>query len=54
MPRPALSTAALIWEATTFAELQSALPVPELYGVTDGKAVGTHIEKAFKAYVGKS
>lgn len=27
------------------------MPVPELFGVTDGKAVGTHIEKAFKAYL---
>jgi len=51
MLRPALTTDALIYEATSFAELQSALPVPELFGVTDGKAVGTHIEKAFKAYL---
>lgn len=34
-----------------FAALQSAMPVPELFGVTDGKAVGTHVEKAFKAYL---
>jgi hypothetical protein len=51
MPRPALNQEALIAEATAFATLQSALPVPELYGVTDGKAVGTHIEKGFKAYL---
>ena len=51
MPRPALNQEALIAETTAFATLQSALPVPELYGVTDGKAVGTHIEKGFKAYL---
>jgi hypothetical protein len=54
VPRPTLTATALISEATTFAALQSALPVPELFGVTDGKAVGTHIEKAFKAYLAKS
>ena len=54
MPRPTLTVAALISEANAFAELQSALPVPELFGVTDGKAVGTHIEKAFKAFLARS
>lgn len=51
MPRPALTHDALIQEAMAFAALQSAMPVPELFGVTDGKAVGTHVEKAFKAYL---
>lgn len=51
MPRPTLTESALIQEALAFADVQSALPVPELFGVTDGKAVGTHIEKAFKAYL---
>jgi hypothetical protein len=51
MPRPALTVDALLSEATRFAGLQAAMPVPELFGVTDGKAVGTHIEKAFKAYL---
>jgi len=41
----------MIEAAKTFANIQTKLPVPELYGVTDGKAVGTHIEKAFKAYL---
>ncbi|OJT17607.1 restriction endonuclease [Archangium sp. Cb G35] len=53
MPRPSLTTEALVTEARNFAEIQSALPVPELFGVTDGKAVGTHVEKAFKAYLSK-
>lgn len=51
MPRPILTPDALLGEATIFAGLQAAMPVPELFGVTDGKAVGTHIEKAFKAYL---
>ena len=29
----------------------SATPIPALYGVTDGKAVGTHIEQAFREYL---
>ncbi len=44
MPQPALEE-----QAKLFAEFQSTLPVPELVGVTDGKAVGTHIERAFNA-----
>ncbi len=54
MSRPTLTSNALIREAKTFAGLQAALRVPELFGVTDGKAVGTHIEKAFKAYLAKN
>ena len=53
MPRPTLTIEALVAEARNFAAMQSALPVPELFGVTDGKAVGTHVEKAFKAYLSK-
>jgi hypothetical protein len=53
VPRPTLTVQTLVAEAKSFAEMQSALPVPELFGVTDGKAVGTHVEKAFKAYLSK-
>lgn len=53
-PRPALTLSAMLDAAKTFAAAQAALPVPELYGVTDGKAVGTHIEKAFKEYLTRS
>lgn len=51
MPRPTLTIDTLVKEAKAFGELQSALPVPELFGVTDGKTIGTHIEKAFTAYL---
>jgi len=38
-------------EAQHFARLLSATPIPALYGVTDGKAVGTHIEQTFREYL---
>jgi hypothetical protein len=34
------------------ADLNSA-PIPELFGVTDGKAVGTYVEVAFNRYIAK-
>lgn len=34
-------------EAATFARVQSAKFEPALYAITDGKAVGTHVEHAF-------
>ena len=36
-------------EAATFAEIESAHDEPNLYGVTDGKAVGTYLEHKFQA-----
>lgn len=41
----------LLDEAKLFAEIESVYPEPTLYGVTDGKAVGTYIERKFKAYL---
>ena len=38
-------------EARQFAEVESTYPEPTLYGVTDGKAVGTYLEHKFKAHV---
>lgn len=38
----------LIAEAEKFAELESQFENPSLYGVTDGKAVGTYLEHKFK------
>ncbi len=49
--RPRLSIEALCQEASTFAEAESTFPEPTLYGVTDGKAVGTHLEHKFQAYL---
>lgn len=49
--KPNLTIEALISEAQTFAETESIYPEPTLYGVTDGKAVGTYVEHKFKSYL---
>ena len=36
-------------EAAKFAQWQSGQPEPKLFGTTDGKAVGTHLEHKFQA-----
>ena len=38
-------------EAREFAEVESTHPEPSLFGVTDGKAVGTYFEHKFQAYL---
>ncbi len=38
-------------EAKQFAETESAHAEPSIYGVTDGKAVGTYFEHKFQAYL---
>lgn len=38
-------------EAKRFCEIQSCLNHEELLGVTDGKAVGTYVERLFKTYM---
>ena len=38
-------------EASTFAERESLHAEPALYGVTDGKAVGTYLEHKFQEYL---
>lgn len=38
-------------EAKKFAVSESSFPEPSLYGVTDGKAVGTYFEHKFQAYL---
>ncbi len=44
--KPALTLPALLAEAAAFCE--QARSIPDLFGVTDGKAVGTFIEHTFK------
>jgi len=52
MPHKAsLTLAALISEARKFADIESRYDEPSLYGVTDGKAVGTYLEHKFRAYL---
>ena len=41
----------LITLAKKFCEQESKTPNSELFGVTDGKAVGTHIEHKFKSFL---
>lgn len=41
----------LLTEAARFAEVESAYDEPSLYGVTDGKAVGTYLEHKFMQYL---
>jgi hypothetical protein len=38
-------------EATIFSEIESTFPEPSLYGVTDGKAIGTYLEHKFRAFL---
>ena len=46
-----LNVETLVKEAAAFAETQSKYDEPALYGVTDGKAVGTYLEHKFTAYL---
>jgi hypothetical protein len=47
--KPILTIGNLCAEATRFAEIESIYDEPTLYGVTDGKAVGTYLEHKFSA-----
>jgi len=46
-----LSIETLCSEAARFAALESQHPEPSLFGVTDGKAVGTYLEHKFRAFL---
>ena len=46
-----LTIEALCDEARQFAEIESQHAEPSLYGVTDGKAVGTYLEHKFRAFL---
>ena len=49
--KPKLSIDILIQEAKIFCEKESKSDNPDLFGVTDGKAVGTFIEHKFQDYL---
>lgn len=54
LPRPALTQLTielLCTEARSFADAESIHPEPSLYGVTDGKAVGTYLEHKFRTHL---
>jgi hypothetical protein len=48
---PILTIETLCYEAGIFSAVESQHPEPLLYGVTDGKAVGTYLEQKFKLYL---
>ena len=48
---PRLTVKKLQAEARHFAEVESLHPEPSLYGVTDGKAVGTYFEHKFRSHL---
>jgi len=51
MPKPKLTVDQLKEEAKIFAQEESGHYEPSLYGVTDGKAVGTYLEHKFQRYL---
>lgn len=48
-----LTLQSLITEAERFCELNSGVYKAELYGVTDGKAIGTFVEHLFQRFLGE-
>jgi hypothetical protein len=52
--QPVLTIENLCAEAARFAEIESIYDEPTLYGVTDGKAVGTYLEHKFIAYLARN
>ncbi|MCU0541452.1 MAG: restriction endonuclease [Oscillatoriaceae cyanobacterium Prado104] len=48
---PALTVENLCSEAAIFSIAESQHPEPTLYGVTDGKKIGTYIEQKFRLYL---
>ncbi|KYC40220.1 restriction endonuclease [Scytonema hofmannii PCC 7110] len=54
MVKPLLTVDLLIEEAVKFAEVESTYDEPSLFGVTDGKAVGTYLEQKFRTYLALS
>ncbi|MCU6615757.1 hypothetical protein OCO52_04710 [Achromobacter mucicolens] len=46
-----LTVDSLRTEATLFSEIESSHPEPTLYGVSDGKAIGTYLEHKFRTYL---
>ncbi len=49
--KPKLNIETLIKEASVFSESESKHDEPSLFGVTDGKAVGTYLEHKFSDHL---
>lgn len=51
MPNPTLDIANLMAMATKFSKIESSHKEPLLYGVDNGKTIGTYIEQKFQRYL---
>jgi hypothetical protein len=51
MSKPLLTIEGLLKEAILFSEMESKYDEPALFGVTDGKAVGTYLEHKFRTFL---
>jgi len=49
--KPGLSVDLLRQEAGTFSQVESSHSEPTIYGITDGKAIGTYFEHKFQDYL---
>ena len=49
--KPPLTAEIFQQEAAAFAAAESACDEPSLYGVTDGKAIGTHLEQKLHEFL---
>ena len=52
--KPELTIESIKNEAAKFAGMEDSHDEPALYGVTDGKAVGTYLEHHFLVYLSKN
>ncbi|UFJ62711.1 hypothetical protein [Brevibacillus sedimenti] len=52
--KPVLTISDLIAKAEEFCKLESQKQNPSLYGITDGKAVGTYVEHSFQQFLQES
>ncbi len=50
--KPELSLDLLLQEAGAFSGMESSHSEPTIYGITDGKAIGTYFEHKFQDYLG--
>ncbi len=51
MTKLTLTLASLLDEARLFSEQESSHPEPTIFGVTDGKAIGTYLEHKFQSHL---
>jgi hypothetical protein len=49
--KPSLTLELLLQEASAFSEMESSHSEPTIYGITDGKAIGTYLEHKFRDYL---